>query len=83
MLEEQLRDMQRPVGFNIDGLDSDQLKRVCAGVAEWLARADDSERTLALEALQIDVEATKEEATVTGALPVVPPEFVTIEQTLA
>ena len=34
-------------------------------VAEWLAQADDSRRTLAPEALQIEVEATKDEATLT------------------
>ena len=55
ILEDQLKDMERPVGFNIHGLDTEQLKRACARVAESLARADGSERTLALEALQIDV----------------------------
>ena len=58
LIEEQLRAMQRPVGFDARDLDPDQLKRACAKVAEWRTRANDSQRTLALEALQTDVEAT-------------------------
>ena len=57
-----------------------QLEHICKGIADWLDRAGESERELALVALQVTVEATKDEATVSGGLPVDHPPFITNKQ---
>jgi hypothetical protein len=57
--------------------------KVDDAVAEWIDRAGEEDQTLALEALQLAVRATRETATVTGVLPVEPPQFITIERTSA
>ena len=49
-------------------------------VAQWLEQADGVEKTMALEALQVSVEATAKAATVTGVLPFKSPEFIKDEQ---
>jgi hypothetical protein len=49
-------------------------------VKGWLENADTERRMMALEALQVAVTATREEAEVTGVLPVEPPVFITEEQ---
>ena len=45
-----------------------------------LVLADGVEKTMALEALQVSVEATAKAATVTGVLPLQSPEFIKVEQ---
>jgi hypothetical protein len=56
------------------------LERACALVKSWLENADTERRMMALEALQVAVTATREEAEVTGVLPVEAPAFITKEQ---
>jgi site-specific DNA recombinase len=83
VLEERLNHLSQPP-VDYDGCVSvEALERVCAAVAQWLDRANEEERTMALEALQLAVVATKNSATVTGELPVEAPEFITIAQTWA
>ena len=45
-----------------------------------LVLADGVEKTMALEALQVSVEATAKAATVTGVLPLKSPAFIKVEQ---
>jgi hypothetical protein len=52
-----------------------RLSHMCKGIADWLDWAGETERELALDALQVTVEATRDEATVSGVLPVVTPQF--------
>jgi len=79
-LVQQLNTLQRPVEYDTRLVDQDTLERVCAGVTQWLGKADDSEKIMALEALQVSVEATTTTATVTGILPLEAPEFIKSEQ---
>ena len=79
-LNQRLSTIQRPVGFDTRHVDQDLLKRVCLAVAQWLEQADGVEKTMALEALQVSVEATAKAATVTGVLPLKSPEFIKVEQ---
>jgi site-specific DNA recombinase len=64
----------------LSNIDTKRLEQVCVGVAQWLDRANDEERLLALEALQIAVHATSTTATVTGTLPTGEPPFITEEE---
>ena len=45
------------------------MATACAAVGAWLDQAGDEDRQLALEALQIEVTATPDRATVKGVLP--------------
>ena len=58
ILERNLRVTQPPEFIAVRSIDQELLNRVCEAVAQWIENADDSERTLALEALQIEVEVT-------------------------
>jgi predicted transcriptional regulator len=69
VLQEQVASLQALPLCVSKQVDSKQLKKACAAVAAWLDRAGESERTMALEALQVEVKATKGAATVTGVLP--------------
>ena len=60
---------------------SAMLNRVCAGVSEWLDQASESDRVLALGALQVSVEATKDSAMISGVLPMERPKFIDSEHT--
>ena len=80
ILERNLRVTQQPEFIAVRNIDQELLNRVCEAVAQWIENADESERTLALEALQIEVEATKQGAVVSGVLPVEAPEFIRNEQ---
>ena len=79
-LVQQLSTLQRTGEYNTRLVDQDTLERICARVTQWLGKADDSERIMALEALQVSVEATTTTATVTGILPLEAPEFIKSEQ---
>ena len=57
-------------------MDEALLNHACSVVPKWLEDADESEQILALEALQVAVEATKDSAVVSGILPVEAPEFI-------
>ncbi|MCY3882572.1 MAG: hypothetical protein OXG61_10675 [Chloroflexi bacterium] len=72
-----------------DGIDEDALRQACARIADRLEGAGREDQQLLLEAVQLRVEATREEVTVEGILPLEPPEpaqscgeFKTIERTL-
>jgi hypothetical protein len=65
---------------SFEDVDLDGLQRVCAAVADWVDQADDEDRRLALEALQVSISATKGAATMSGVLPTDTPGFITDEQ---
>ncbi|MBI4213801.1 MAG: hypothetical protein HY534_05760 [Chloroflexi bacterium] len=68
LLEDRLSSASRrtnPLG----GLDTTALSETCSAVADWLDRADEEQSVLALEALQVGIVATREEATIRGFLP--------------
>ena len=79
-METQLASIQVAPALSFDDIDADGLRRVCAGVANWVDQADDKDRRLALEALQVSISATKEAATMSGVLPTDTPGFITDEQ---
>jgi hypothetical protein len=56
-------------------VDEAQLTRTRQAVARWLDQADEAKKRLASEALQISVVATREQATVSGMIPLDLPEF--------
>ena len=64
-------------------LDEASLRAVCAAVAERLENADEAHRELTLEALQIEVTATHEEAVVEGVLPIDAPDFLITNRRLS
>ena len=69
IFEEQTGKMKSPALPSVDDLDSDSVKSIRKAVARWFRRADEQEQTQVLEAMQIEVRATKEEITVSGVLP--------------
>jgi site-specific DNA recombinase len=75
LLQERLSALRGPTTPVSDQVDSSALARACAAVADWLDRAGPVERTQALEALQVAIVATREEATVRGVLPIERPSF--------
>ena len=80
VIEEQLGSLRSAEIPSFGRLDQTQLKHICEAVSEWLDRAGELEREVALEALQVTVEATKERATVSGVLPVESPPFIKHER---
>ncbi len=65
-------------------LDQGLVEGACASVARWLDDAGEEDRALALEALQVAVTATRDEAVLQGVLPVdIGEPFITIERTSA
>ena len=80
VLETQLASVQVTLRPSFDDVDADGLQRVCAGVADWVDQADEKDRRLALEALQVSISATKGAATMSGVLPTDTPGFITDEQ---
>ena len=64
----------------LERLNQMRLEHICKGIADWLDRAGEAERELALVALQVMVKATKDEATVSDMLPVDHPPFITNKQ---
>ena len=75
-----LRPIHEPMPVSIDEA---RLARTCQAVARWLDQADDARRRLALEALQISVVATREQATVSGVIPLDLPEFFILQRASA
>ena len=75
VLEEQLGSLRRQALPLFGDVDSERLKAICAAVASWLKRADEPDKALVLEALQIGVTATVDETMVSGVLPVELPSF--------
>jgi len=69
VFEEQLGSLKRNALRLVDDLDQEGLHFASAAVAEWLDRADEPGKALALEALQITVLATVDEARISGVLP--------------
>ncbi len=65
------------------GIDEKQLAQVCDEVGRWLDQAAESDRQLALEALQISVVATPDRATVSGVIPVEHAEFFILQHASA
>ena len=80
VLEAQLASVQVTATPNFNDVDLNGLQRVCAGVADWVDQADEKDRRLVLEALQVSISATKGAATMSGVLPTDTPGFITDEQ---
>ena len=58
----------------VDLPSADELAETCAAIERWLAGAHDDDMVLLADALQLDVQATPEAASVLGTLPLsVPP----------
>lgn len=64
-------------------LDESAVRAVCAAIAERLEHADEAHRDLTLEALQIEVTATNEEAIVEGVIPIDAPDFLITNRCLS
>ena len=77
VMSDQLASLNREALPYLKDLDQERLEAICAAVAGWLDMAEESERTLVLEALQVVVRATTHEATIAGVLPLEVPRFVT------
>ena len=75
VLEEQLGSLRRQAFPLLGDVDPERLKAMCGAVASWLERADEPDKALVLEALQIGVTATVDETRVSGVLPVELPSF--------
>ena len=80
VIEERLASLNTARTPSLGRLNQMRLEHICKGIADWLDRAGESERELALVALQVTVKATKDEATVSGVLPVDHPQFITNKQ---
>ncbi len=90
VLSNELAALTNPRSDLSEDIDERALRRTCAAVAAHLDGAGSDEQQLVLEAMRLNVEATREEVTIEGILPLEPPkshqtysEFITIEQTLA
>ena len=59
----------------LERLNQMRLEHICKGIADWLDRAGESERELSLDVLQVTVEATENEATVSGVLALLLPNL--------
>lgn len=75
MLEDRIGAAARTTRPSRRNVDAAELTRTCSLFAEWLQEADEKQSVLALEALQLAVVATREEATIRGLLPLHLPEF--------
>ena len=80
VLETQLTSVQVAPGPSFEDVDADGLQRVRAAVADLVDQADEEDRRLALEALQVFISATKGAATMSGVLPTDTPGFITDAQ---
>ena len=76
VMSDQLASLNREALPDLDDLDQERLEAICAVVAGRLDVAGESERTVALEALQLVVRATTDEATIARVLPLEVPRFV-------
>ena len=90
VLSKELGALTNPRSGLSEDIDERALRRTCAAVAAHLDGAGSDEQQLVLEAMRLNVEATREEVTIEGILPLESPkshqtysEFITIEQTSA
>jgi ATP-dependent exoDNAse (exonuclease V) alpha subunit len=83
LLQDRLRSLRPAPAMLPDGIDEQLLARACRAVERWLDEADDAKQQLALEALQIAIVATREEATVSGVIPLDVPEFFILQRASA
>ena len=75
ILNERLRSLRPTPRSQPVSIDEARPPRTCQAVARWLDQVDESRKRLALETLQIAVVATREQATVSGVIPLDLPEF--------
>ena len=78
-IQDRLKSLQHRFAIAGKGVDPELLSQACAAVAKWLDQADEANWTLALEALQVVVQVTRDALTVRGILPIELPEFITDE----
>lgn len=72
LLAEKLDTLNRPGDLQVLPTGPGNLSWACTAIAKWLDAAGESERELVFEALQVEVVATKDSATVSGVLPTSP-----------
>ncbi len=83
LLQERLRSLRPVPAVAHRGIDDQLLARACNAVGRWLEQADESKRQVALEALQIAIVATRDQATVRGIIPMEPDEFFILQRASA
>jgi hypothetical protein len=79
MIENWLQALRPPTPV-VGCIDERALTRACATVGRWLDEASYEDCVLALDALQVAVQATKGQASMAGVLPQDPPSFLTEEE---
>ena len=75
LLEDRLGWLRGTPALAPGAVDEQALTLACGAVDGWLENADEARRQLALEALQVAVTATREEASVSGVIPLETSEF--------
>ena len=80
-LEKILKSFREPDVLEAQKIDRRSYENVCSRIASWLDTAENSDRVLALEALQVNITATPESVTVRGILPLEGSEFITNDRT--
>ena len=75
VLNDRLRSLRPALRVTPPPIDEARLTRTCQAIGRWLDQADETKKRLALEALQISVVATRDQATVSGVIPLDLPEF--------
>ena len=80
MLEQHVRSMKRPASIDIGELDEATLSRTCSAIRTWVDSATEDDQKLALEALQVHVEATRDSGTLSGYIPLDTSEFINEER---
>ena len=74
VLSNELAALTNPRSDLSEDIDERALRRTCAAVAAHLDGAGSDEQQLVLEAMRLNVEATREEVTIEGILPLEPPK---------
>ena len=75
VLSNELAALTSPRSDLSEDIDKRALRRTCAAVAAHLDGAGSDEQQLVLEAMRLNVEATREEVTIEGILPLEPPKY--------
>ena len=75
VLSDELAALASPRSDLSEDIDERALRRTCAAIAAHLDGAGSDEQQLVLEAIRLNVEATREEVTIEGILPLEPPKY--------
>jgi site-specific DNA recombinase len=83
VLNDRLRSLRPILQTEPQAIDEARLTRTRQAVGRWLDQADDEKKGLVLEALQISVVGTREQATVSGIIPLDLPESFILQRASA